>query len=730
MNYENAARQQSSRKWWLRVVGILACIVVFVTVYALVLPAATLEGTPTCGLEEHTHTDACYDADGVLTCTLDEHVHDQACYAEAAEEPDAEDPAAAEPAVPEESAAEPEKSAEPEDNGSGFMMMAAPPVRLGAAGDDGSIMDGRTVTGANDWQIVDGKYQGNDSTNKTPSADNNVRIQKNVIPTDQENEFLVYLSIDTRYEKIITETEFTRYFYEDASRYLFYSSANYGSGSTGNYATGGGSPKGFTPNPNPQHNKAVTLIVRHDGETLAVIKGEVDSGMWNAVFDLGADQPAGKRYVGFGRQKEMNGKGEVTVDLSDEIYNQLVENVKESSVSENSVNIAGAGNGVTDVLGDYVTEFEVVYADGSAALGGDGKTVNWNITPKAHPQQETTTDSSAEGDSSTETTTTWNLNVAELLYKVTLDVEKAGFNSAADNMASSVGDKESYPVNDSAVLSYTVKKDSGNVPGSAAFPQPYVRGLLYDIQGIKVAKGTNAPLADAQFTLAPGDATATSGPDGKFSFKDLPWGDYTVTETQAPQGYRISTDPVTATLCYTTARDSLIQSTTDNTHMMLKDEAKFTFVDELIQPTIVLVKHDEGNNALPGASFEVTGPKSATGTSAEKTGEILTIEEATDGEYKVVETKAPDGYNLLADEVKITVNGTDVKAFVGTKQIDSSDLTKAVDDETGVTTVTIVIHNNSGVVLPETGGTGTLLFTISGLALIASAAVIIVIRRR
>ena len=78
MSYENAARQQLHRRWWLRAVGVMACIVVFITVYALVLPAITMEGNPTCGLEEHEHMEDCYTADGVLICQLEEHTHDAA----------------------------------------------------------------------------------------------------------------------------------------------------------------------------------------------------------------------------------------------------------------------------------------------------------------------------------------------------------------------------------------------------------------------------------------------------------------------------------------------------------------------------------------------------------------------------------------------------------------------------------------------------------------------------
>ena len=64
-----------------RFVSLIAAIVVFVTTYALVLPAITLEKTASCGLDEHQHSDACYEY--VLTCGQEEsegHHHDDSCY--------------------------------------------------------------------------------------------------------------------------------------------------------------------------------------------------------------------------------------------------------------------------------------------------------------------------------------------------------------------------------------------------------------------------------------------------------------------------------------------------------------------------------------------------------------------------------------------------------------------------------------------------------------------------
>lgn len=97
---------------WRTVVGVLACIVVFCTTYALILPAITMEkngcgkaehmhgetcytlvttdgaSTLACSSEQlgiHTHTDACRNAEGKFCCGYADfvvHAHDASCYDE------------------------------------------------------------------------------------------------------------------------------------------------------------------------------------------------------------------------------------------------------------------------------------------------------------------------------------------------------------------------------------------------------------------------------------------------------------------------------------------------------------------------------------------------------------------------------------------------------------------------------------------------------------------------
>ena len=81
-------------KRWRKVMMCLSCIVVFCTVYVLILPAITLERKTTCGQEEHVHTEECYSTDSQLICGREEHLHTEICYATADHIPDIQSDAA------------------------------------------------------------------------------------------------------------------------------------------------------------------------------------------------------------------------------------------------------------------------------------------------------------------------------------------------------------------------------------------------------------------------------------------------------------------------------------------------------------------------------------------------------------------------------------------------------------------------------------------------------------
>ena len=84
---EKYTKTHQRKKRWYRVVTGLACVVVFCTVYALILPAITME-KGACEIPEHTHSEACYTQVTSATrtepvCTIESlnlHQHDDTCY--------------------------------------------------------------------------------------------------------------------------------------------------------------------------------------------------------------------------------------------------------------------------------------------------------------------------------------------------------------------------------------------------------------------------------------------------------------------------------------------------------------------------------------------------------------------------------------------------------------------------------------------------------------------------
>lgn len=78
------------KKRWQKIVVALAAVVVFCTTYALILPAITMEKTPICGKNEHTHSEACYIQESAAektlpVCSVEQlnlHQHIKDCYNE------------------------------------------------------------------------------------------------------------------------------------------------------------------------------------------------------------------------------------------------------------------------------------------------------------------------------------------------------------------------------------------------------------------------------------------------------------------------------------------------------------------------------------------------------------------------------------------------------------------------------------------------------------------------
>lgn len=139
----------------------------------------------------------------------------------------------------------------------------------------------------------------------------------------------------------------------------------------------------------------------------------------------------------------------------------------------------------------------------------------------------------------------------------------------------------------------------------------------------------------------------------------------------------------------------------------------------------------DGNTKAPlaGATFKLTSDTDTTGTTL-TTGEdgSVTFTGLKAGKYYVEETVAPEGYNINSKKFEITIStqgivtGDNVTGDNVTTDIPATDNVK--DNKLVVTDFPLSV--------PQTGGAGTVMFTVGGIALIACAGVLffVVMRKK
>lgn len=163
-------------------------------------------------------------------------------------------------------------------------------------------------------------------------------------------------------------------------------------------------------------------------------------------------------------------------------------------------------------------------------------------------------------------------------------------------------------------------------------------------------------------------------------------------------------------------------------------------VETVYSAKVIIKKYDakDADNLLAGAKFVLYKEENSSkqyyayDSSTQTVSWVLDIKDATvvttndkgaaefiglkDGGYFLLETEAPAGYNLLKDPVPVTIDGTDA-------------VKNGVENLTVLTT-TAEIANNTGTLLPSTGGMGTTIFYVLGSILLVGAAVLLIAKKR
>lgn len=105
----------------------------------------------------------------------------------------------------------------------------------------------------------------------------------------------------------------------------------------------------------------------------------------------------------------------------------------------------------------------------------------------------------------------------------------------------------------------------------------------------------------------------------------------------------------------------------------------------------------------------------------------ISIEGLGTGTYYLTETKAPNGYNLLPSDVEVMIDAT---GEGNAKYSRDGGSTWTDNDEQAIGHIALDIQNNTGVILPSTGGMGTVLFTVGGSGLILGAGLFLALNKK
>ncbi len=106
---------------------------------------------------------------------------------------------------------------------------------------------------------------------------------------------------------------------------------------------------------------------------------------------------------------------------------------------------------------------------------------------------------------------------------------------------------------------------------------------------------------------------------------------------------------------------------------------------------------------------------------------LVTYTGLSAGTYTISEVKAPEGYNLLKNDISVEL-ACDGTKWTATVTEGTATITPSIEDGTGI--ITFEVANSEGTVLPVTGGNGTKLLYILGTLLVTGSAVLFVTKKR
>ncbi|MBC5583378.1 hypothetical protein H8S61_04100 [Eggerthella sp. NSJ-70] len=233
----------------------------------------------------------------------------------------------------------------------------------------------------------------------------------------------------------------------------------------------------------------------------------------------------------------------------------------------------------------------------------------------------------------------------------------------------------------------------------------------------KVAAGTDEGLAGAEFELTGPDgsvATVTTGADGSLSVAPLAWGAYTVTETKAPDGYRLGAQPYSKTFEIgagnADSTPSVDLGTVGNEPIEVSFAKLERYVESCSDASLGAAEAD-ATRPLEGAEFTAYDDEACTRVSRTAGGEDLRARSGADGAvsfspvtagtYYLKETVVPAGHvpSDAVHRLDVAVDGT-VERFA---PLGEDGVLDAVVNDVHRTDIRIkkVSENDEGKVLPN-----------------------------
>lgn len=315
-----------------------------------------------------------------------------------------------------------------------------------------------------------------------------------------------------------------------------------------------------------------------------------------------------------------------------------------------------------------------------------------------------------------------------------------------DNIQEAINKKNNNPYG-----IYKINVLSGQIDIIKKVNEKSSESRTFKFEVTKTEKGKAEAIEGSPFTVtvpANSDTGTVSAAD-KEKLSNLSRGTYVVSEV-VPAGYRITATDVEETNCQNSVKDNKttfilgngISTKSDVISTDYKYDpadggvfGKVSYANEYSVNLDLKKVDSSGNNELSGAEFTLEVKDGTTGQfdgNAYKPFEIekdtVELKDLKPGLYKLTEIKAPKGYSLLGTSIYFQVRLGKVTLVKedGTPIEVQSQSMWTLDEDRNVLT----IKNTKLYSLPESGGPGTYGFTISGVAILATALLLFINNKR